>query len=83
MERDHLVKDVRFMPVQTVEAPPPGGDQLRAELEKQLPDIILSFSKVLQEQFGFEGLRVGGFTVVPRETASDSISCDEEGCSID
>lgn len=71
------------MPVQTVGTPPPGGDQLRAELEKQLPDIIGSFSKVLQEQFGFEGLRVGGFTIVPVEATADSISCDEEGCSID
>lgn len=71
------------MAVKTVGTPPPEADQLRAEVEKQLPKIIASFSQVLQEQFGFDMLRVGGFTVVPVEDTADSISCDEEGCSID
>lgn len=71
------------MPVETVGSPTPEADQMRAEIEKQLPNIIASFSKVLQEQFGFDTLRVGGFTVVPAEASSDSISCDEEGCSVD
>lgn len=71
------------MSVETVGNPPPEADQLRAEIEKQLPDIINSFSQVLQKQFGFDNIRVGGFTVVPAEAAADSISCDEEGCSID
>ncbi|MGB3291761.1 MAG: hypothetical protein WBB01_02085 [Phormidesmis sp.] len=71
------------MPVETVGSPPPEADQLRADIEKQLPDIIASFSQVLQRQFGFENLRVGGFTIVPAEATADSISCDEESCSID
>ncbi len=75
------------MPVQTVGTPPPEADQLRADVEKQLPNIIASFSEVLQKQFGFENLRVGGFTVVPGsavpEAAENNISCDEEGCSLD
>ncbi|NEQ33556.1 MAG: hypothetical protein F6K04_21600 [Leptolyngbya sp. SIO4C5] len=70
------------MPVETVGNPPPEADQLRVELEKQLPDIIASFSQVLQEKFGFEGIRVGGFTIVPAE-AAEQISCDEESCSVD
>ena len=70
------------MPVDAVGNPPPEADQLRAEIEKQLPNIINSFSQVLQEQFGFEGIRVGGFTIVPAE-AANNISCNEEGCSID
>lgn len=70
------------MPVETVGSPPPEADQLRAEIEKQLPDIIASFSQVLQVQFGFENLRVGGFTIVPAEATADSLSCDEESCSI-
>ncbi len=71
------------MPVETVGSPTPEADQMRAEIEKQLPNIIASFSQVLQEQFGFDTLRVGGFTVVPAVASSDSISCDEEGCSVD
>ena len=71
------------MSVETVGNPPPEANQLRAEIEKQLPDIIASFSQVLQKQFGFEGIRVGGFTIVPEEIATDRISCDEESCSID
>ena len=70
------------MSVETVGNPPPEADQLRVDIEKQLPDIIASFSQVLQEQFGFAGLRVGGFTVVPAEATADNISCDEESCSV-
>lgn len=70
------------MPVQAVGNPPPEADQLRAEIEQQLPAIIASFSQVLREQFGFEGVRVGGFTIVPEEVAT-SISCTDENCSID
>lgn len=70
------------MAVETVGTPPPEADRLRAEIENQLPDIIASFSEVLQKQFGFDSLRVGGFTIVPAEAAADSISCDEESCSI-
>ncbi|MEB3355260.1 MAG: hypothetical protein VKK04_00840 [Synechococcales bacterium] len=69
------------MSVQAVGNPPPEADQLRSEIERQLPEIIASFSQVLREQFGFEGVRVGGFTIVPEEAAA-SISCDEESCSI-
>lgn len=71
------------MAVETVGNPPPEADQLRADIEKQLPNIIASFSEVLQQQFGFESLRVGGFTIVPAEADAESISCDEEGCSVD
>ncbi len=72
------------MPVEAVGNPPPEADQLRVEIEKQLPAIIDSFSTVLKEQFGFEGVRVGGFTLVPvEETSTNSISCDNERCSID
>lgn len=71
------------MSVETVGNPPPEANQLRVEIEKQLPDIIASFSQVLQKQFGFEGVRVGGFTLVPEEAFTKSISCDEESCSID
>ncbi|MGD1854914.1 MAG: hypothetical protein ACFB2W_11760 [Leptolyngbyaceae cyanobacterium] len=71
------------MSVETVGNPPPEANQLRAEIEKQLPDIIASFSQVLQKQFGFESVRVGGFTLVPEEASADSISCDEESCSVD
>ncbi|MEL6138119.1 MAG: hypothetical protein AAFR42_12020 [Cyanobacteria bacterium J06628_6] len=70
------------MPVEAVGTPPPEADQLRANVEKQLPDIIASFNQVLKEQFGFEGIRVGGFTILPAEATAEGISCDEEGCSI-
>ena len=71
------------MPVSAVGNPPPEADQLRNELETQLPEIIAQFNQVLQEQFGFKDIRVGGFTIVPAEAIADSnISCDEEGCSI-
>ncbi|MGJ3253903.1 MAG: hypothetical protein ACFE0J_22640 [Elainellaceae cyanobacterium] len=71
------------MAVETVGNPPPEADQLRAEIEKQLPNIIASFSQVLQDQFGFEGIRVGGFTIVPAEAVTENISCNEESCSVD
>ena len=71
------------MAVTPVGTPPPEADRLRAEIEQQLPKIIASFSEVLQKQYGFDSLRVGGFTIVPAEAADSSISCDEEGCSVD
>ncbi len=70
------------MSVQTVGDLPPQADELRSSIEQQLPDIMASFNKVLQEQFGFQDVRVGGFTVVPAAAASSSVSCDEEGCSV-
>ncbi|MGB3787545.1 MAG: hypothetical protein WA949_06015 [Phormidesmis sp.] len=70
------------MPVEAIGNPPPQADQLKSAIEKQLPDIIASFSRVLQNEFGFEDIRVGGFTVVPTEVATANISCDEDGCSI-
>ena len=70
------------MSVKTVGNPPPEADELKAAIEKQLPEIINQFSLVLQEQFGFENLRVGGFTIIPAE-AVPTISCDEEGCSVE
>jgi hypothetical protein len=70
------------MSVETVGNPPPEANQLRADIEKQLPDIMASFSQVLQQQFGFESLRVGGFTIVPIESSTEIISCDDESCSI-
>lgn len=71
------------MAVETVGSPPPEANQLQAEIEKQLPNIIASFSEVLQKQFGFETVRVGGFTLVPAEASAENISCDETGCSVD
>lgn len=70
------------MSVEAVGNPPPEADKLRVEIEAKLPEIIASFSQVLQQQFGFDDLQVGGFTVVPKQESSDRISCDEEGCSI-
>lgn len=70
------------MSVKTVGDLPPQADELRATVEQQLPDIMASFNKVLQEQFGFQDIRVGGFTIVPADAGS-SVSCDEEGCSIE
>ncbi|MEL7144112.1 MAG: hypothetical protein AAGL08_18060, partial [Cyanobacteria bacterium J06573_11] len=63
------------MSVKTVGDLPPQADELRSNIEQQLPDIMASFTKVLQEQFGFKELRVGGFTVVPATTAGSGISC--------
>ena len=70
------------MTVKTVGNPPPSADKLRTNIELLLPEIIASFSQVLQEEFGFQDVRVGGFTVVPA-TAGSGISCDEAGCSIE
>ncbi len=70
------------MSVKTVGNPPPEANRLREEIETKLPEIIASFSQVLQQQFGFDDLQIGGFTVVPRQADGDKISCDEEGCSI-
>ncbi len=70
------------MSVKTVGNPPAGADQLKAEIEKQLPNIMASFTQVLQEQFGFEDIRVGGFSLVPAEAAAGNIACDEAGCSV-
>ncbi|NEQ96109.1 MAG: hypothetical protein F6K30_05195 [Cyanothece sp. SIO2G6] len=70
------------MSVEAVGNPPPEADQIRLEIEAKLPEIISSFSQVLQQQFGFNDLQVGGFTVVPRQESGDKISCDEDGCSI-
>ena len=70
------------MTVKTVGDPPPSADELRSSIEKQLPNIIASFSKVLQEQYGFKDVRVGGFTVVPADAAASGVSCDEAGCSL-
>lgn len=70
------------MTVETVGNPPPEADKLRAEIETKLPEIITSFSRVLQEQYGYTSLRVGGFTIVPNDAANNGITCDEEGCSV-
>ncbi|EDX83515.1 hypothetical protein S7335_695 [Synechococcus sp. PCC 7335] len=70
------------MVVKTVGNPPPSADDLRTNLEQQLPEIMTHFNQVLQEQFGFQGVRVGGFTVVPADAAASGISCDEESCSV-
>ena len=69
------------MTVKTVGNPPPSADELRTNIEQQLPTIIASFSQVLQEEFGFQDVRVGGFTVVP--ATAGGISCDEAGCSVE
>lgn len=71
------------MSVETVGNPPPEADQLRGEIEQKLPEIIASFSQVLQEKFGFDSVQVGGFTLVPKEASDNKISCDNEHCSID
>lgn len=70
------------MPVNAVGNPPPEADRLRQEVEAQLPAIIKQFNQVLQEDFGFSNLRVGGFSVLPADIATNKISCDEDGCSI-
>ncbi len=69
------------MSIKTVGTPPPEAEQLRTEIEKQLPNIIASFSETLQKQFGFTDIRVGGFTIVPASSES-SISCDEDSCEV-
>ncbi len=70
------------MPVEPVGDLPPEAEQLRLALEKQLPDILTHFSQILHQQFGFEGVRVGGFTVVPIDSNPERLSCNEEHCSI-
>ncbi|MGB3299004.1 MAG: hypothetical protein WBA76_12090 [Phormidesmis sp.] len=70
------------MSVETVGDLPPQADELRTTIEQQLPEIMASFNKVLQEQFGLSDVRVGGFTVVPSNSADSGVSCDESGCSI-
>lgn len=70
------------MSVETVGDLPPQADELRTTIEQQLPEIMASFNKVLQEQFGLADVRVGGFTVVPSALAGSGVSCDESGCSI-
>ena len=71
------------MTVETVGNPPPNAEQFRAEVEKQLPDIIASFNQVLQTEYGLKEVRGGGFTLVPSVTTASGLSCDEESCSID
>lgn len=71
------------MPVETVGNPPPEADQLRSTLEKQLPDIIASFNQVLREQYGFSGIGVGGFTIVPEGAIPATVTCDQESCSVE
>ena len=70
------------MSVESVGNPPAEADKLKSEIEEKLSDIIDSFNQVLREQFGFESIRVGGFSVVPVESVASNISCDEEGCSV-
>ena len=70
------------MVVKTVGNPPSSADDLRENIEQQLPEIMASFNQILQEQFGFQAVRVGGFTVVPADAAASGISCNEESCSI-
>lgn len=69
------------MAVETIGNPTPEADQLRVALETQLPNIIASFNQVLREQYGLTGISVARFTVIP-DTTTDSVSCDEDGCSI-
>lgn len=70
------------MSVKAVGNPPPEADQIKAVIEARLPDILASFSKILKEEYSISGISVGGFTVVPDE-ASESVTCDQDGCSID
>lgn len=71
------------MPVETVGNPPPEADQLRSALEQQLPKIIASFNQILHEQYGFSGISVGGFTVVPEGAMPATVTCDQESCSLE
>ncbi len=70
------------MPVETVGSPPPEADQVRSVLQEQLPEIIASFNQVLREQYGVEGVSVGGFTVVPESAVARRYSCDQDSCTI-
>ncbi|MEO0407407.1 MAG: hypothetical protein AAF289_08670 [Cyanobacteria bacterium P01_A01_bin.135] len=69
------------MSVKAVGNPPPEADDIKAVLEARLPEIIASFTKVLKEQYSVSGVSVGGFTVVP-DADLTSVTCDQEGCSI-
>ncbi len=70
------------MAVETVGNPPPEADQIRSVLENQLPEIIASFNQVLREQYGISGISVGGFTVVPAGATAQSVTCDQDSCSV-
>jgi S-formylglutathione hydrolase FrmB len=69
------------MSVETVGSPTPEADQVRSVLEQQLPQIIASFNQVLRDQYGIEGVSVGGFTVVPA-SAIAQVTCDQDGCLV-
>jgi hypothetical protein len=71
------------MPIETVGNPPPEADQLRDRLQQQLPDIIASFNQVLRNQYGFSGISVGGFTIVPEGAVPATVTCDQESCSVE
>ncbi|MGF1536665.1 MAG: hypothetical protein ACFB4J_09325 [Elainellaceae cyanobacterium] len=71
------------MSIKAVGNPPPEADQIKAVLEERLPEIIASFNRVLKEQYDISGISVGGFTVVPESAVSGSVTCDQDGCSID
>ncbi|MGB3613282.1 MAG: hypothetical protein WBA10_05755 [Elainellaceae cyanobacterium] len=70
------------MAVKSVGNPPPEADQIKTVIEARLPEIIASFNQVLQEQYNISGISVGGFTIVP-ESESGSVTCDQDGCSVD
>jgi len=70
------------MAVKSVGNPPPEADQIKTVIEQRLPEIIASFNKVMQEEYGISGISVGGFTIVP-ESTSGSVTCDQDGCSVD
>ncbi len=70
------------MPVEPIGDLPPEADQLRIYIEKHLPNILESFSQVLHQKFGLNGIRVGGFTVVPIDSNPERLTCNEEHCSI-
>ncbi|WOD41039.1 hypothetical protein [Nodosilinea sp. E11] len=70
------------MSVETVGSPPPEADRVRSVLQEQLPQIIASFNQVLKDQYGIEGISVGGFTVVPESAVSSKVTCDQDGCSV-
>ena len=70
------------MSVKAVGNPPPEAEQIKAVLEARLPDIIASFNEVLKQQYNVSGVSVGGFTVVP-DAEPSSVTCDQDGCSVD
>lgn len=71
------------MSVETIGSPPPEADRVRSVLAGQLPQIIASFNQVLKDQYGIEGVSVGGFTVVPESAVASKVTCDQDGCSVD